>query len=114
MLYENLKGVNVVHVNCYFAEIDGSDVFSFYENDEVLGITFKSNYQYEDHGYPRWKSIEPLDKDEITSIQIELQDGTIKSVGVPFKDVSPNGAYCINEKSIAHQDGDYSIIEWRK
>ena len=72
----NIKSLIVVHENLYTAKIDSEDIISFYEDNNVIKISLTSDYQYEDNGLPRWKAIQPFDKDEITSIQLEFQDGS--------------------------------------
>lgn len=114
MIDNNLKTLTVVHINCYTADIDGKDIISFYEDSSIITVTLKNDYQYESNGFLRWKSIEPFDKDEIASISLKFKNGEIKNIGVPFKDVSSNGALCINEKSKIYEDESSITIEWQK
>lgn len=114
MIINNIKMLTVTHVNCYNATINNTDFISFFEDDSIIKITLKNDYHYEDFGCPRWESIKPFDKDEITSIYLEFQNGESKNISIPFKDISSNGALCINEQSESYED-EYSItIEWKK
>lgn len=111
---DTITGLTVVHANLYAAAIDTKDILEFYEDEYIVSVSFNNDYQYEDNGSPRWKSIEPLDKDEITYMKLEYKDGNTKDIGVPFKDVSTSGSYCINIKSKFHEHENYSSIEWQK
>lgn len=111
---ENVKALIVVHENLYSAKIDSEGILSVYEDDTVVRISLKNNYRYEDSGLPRWDSIQPFDKDEITSMQLELENGEIKDIRVPFHDVSTNGALCMNERSKVYEEEHVITIEWEK
>jgi len=109
-----ISSLTVVHVNSYEATIKNKDIFEFYVGEDEVSISFNCDYQYEEVGYPRWKSIEPLDKDEITCIQLNYKDGNTKNIIVPFKDVSTSGSYCANIKSKYHEHHSYCEIIWKK
>lgn len=113
-MFDVINSLTVVHVNLYVANIEIKDILEFYEDEDVVSISFNNDYQYEEKGSPRWKAIEPLDKDEITYINLEYKDGNIKNISVPFKDVSTSGSYCINIKSKFYEHENYSEIEWKK
>lgn len=109
-----IKSLTVVHANCYSAKFENEDIISFFEDDSTIKVALKNDYQCESSGLLRWKSIEPFDKDEITGIYLEFQNGESKKLLVPFKNVSSNGALCINEKSEVFEDENSITIEWQK
>lgn len=111
---DTLTGLTVVHANLYAAAIDMKDILEFYEDEDVVSISFNCDYQYEEEGHPRWKSIEPLDKDEITYIRLDYKNGETKDISVPFKDVSTSGSYCVNIKSKFYEHYNHLSIEWEK
>ena len=114
MEMKEIRTLTVVHANLYLARIEIDDIISFNAEEDAVSITFIENYRYETKNYPRWKSIEPLDKDEITFFEVTYTNNETKSIGVPFKDVSPNGAYRINEKSKIFKNDIQTTIVWEK
>lgn len=111
---DTIKSLFVVHENLYSAKFDNENILSVYEDENVVRISLKNDYTYEASGFPRWDSIQPFDKDEITSMKLEFQNGETKHIRVPFHDVSTNGAYCDNERSKIYEDESSVTIEWRK
>lgn len=114
MQYENIKQLTLIHQNGYLAEIDTVYILSVFEDDDIIRITIKDNFSYAYSGSLKWKKEEPFDKDEITSVQLEFKDGKIRNIGMPFRDVSANVSFCINEKSEKYTHGNSTTIEWEK
>ena len=58
---QNVSALVVTHVNCYTARFDKEDIVSFHEDDKVIVVTLKNDYQYEASGLPRWEAVEPFE-----------------------------------------------------
>lgn len=111
---KNIKSLVLVHKNLYSADIKKEDIILFHEDEEIIKIKLKNGYEYEESGIRVWETIEPFDKDEISNIRLEMTDESVRNIVVPFKDISSNGAFCVNSKSKRYDDDFSATIEWEK
>lgn len=110
---KKIQKIELIHINCFTATIDGEYVVNFEECSNRILISLSKDYKSDTFGMVRWSSIKPFDKDEIVSIRILYSDSVI-FLNVPFKQVSNSGSYSINDKSSIFEDEAIVTITWSK